>query len=200
LKDLNVFEIALISNMIIGAIIRFPYEKMNKKFAKKDSNHNFKEKFFLILTFTGGMTLPILYFLTPWFDFANFKVNTLLGAVGILIIIPSNWLFLRSHKDLDSQFSPKLEIKESHKLITHGVYKSIRHPMYASLLSNSCCQLLLIGNWVVAPAYLIGLGCLYLTRVGNEEHLMLKHFGSEYSDYANRTYRLFPKLSSKENA
>ena len=199
MKGLNIFEIALIVNMIIGFIIRFPYEKMNSKSPKIDNNHNFKESFFLILTFTGGLTLPILYFLTPWFDFANFEVNYFLGAIGVLLIIPSNWLFWRSHKDLDRQFSPKLEIKESHQLITHGVYKNIRHPMYSALLLNSCCQLLLIGNWVVAPAYLIGLSCLYLTRVGNEENLMLKHFGNEYVAYANRTHRLFPKLSNKVN-
>lgn len=199
MKSLNVFEIALVINMIIGTVIRFPYEKLNRKSVKKDGNYNFRENFFLILTFTGGMTLPILYFLTPWFDFANFKVNAVLGAVGIFMIIPSNWLFWRSHKDLDRQFSPKLEIKESHQLITHGVYRNIRHPMYSALLLNSFCQLLLIGNWVVAPAYLIGLACLYFSRVQNEENLMLKHFGDEYSVYSNRTYRLFPKLSNKEN-
>jgi len=72
--------------------------------------------------------------------------------------------------------------------------------MYAALLLNSCCQLLLIGNWVVAPAYLIGLICLYLNRVRKEEALMLNHFGSEYSQYMNRTYRLFPKLFNRANA
>ena len=197
MKGLNVFEIALIGNMIMGTIIRFPYEIMNKKSGKVDSNHNFKESFFLMLTFTGALTLPILYFLTPWFDFANFRANTLIGTVGVILIIPSNWLFWRSHKDLDRQFSPKLEIKKSHQLITHGVYKHIRHPMYSALLLSSCCQLFLISNWIVAPAYLIALSCLYVARVGNEEKLMLKHFGNEYSAYVNRTYRLFPKLSNK---
>jgi len=56
-------------------------------------------------------------------DFANFKINVYAGVLGILLIIPSNWLFWRSHKDLDRQFSPILEIQESHQLITHGVYK-----------------------------------------------------------------------------
>lgn len=195
MKGLNVFEISLIVNMVVGTIIRFPYERKNRK-----ANHSAKDRFFLVLTFTGAMTLPFLYFLSPWFDFANFKVNVFVGAVGMLLIIPSNWLFWRSHKDLDRQFSPILEIQESHQLITHGVYKNIRHPMYSALLLNSCCQLLLIGNWVVAPAYLIGFGCLYLSRVRNEENLMLKQFGSEYSSYINRTHRLFPKLFIKANA
>ena len=117
----------------------------------------------------------------------------------MLLIIPSNWLFWRSHKDLDRQFSPILEIQESHKLITHGVYKNIRHPMYAALLLNSCCQLLLIGNWVVAPAYLIALSGLYLSRVEKEEMLMLKQFGGEYSSYMNKSYRLFPRFFNKVN-
>lgn len=194
MRGFNIFEVVLLVNIALGILIRFPYEKINRSSRTIDNSHDLREKFFLILTFTGGGTLPFLFFVTPWFDFANFKVHTLTGMLGVLLVIPSNWLFWRSHKDLDRQFSPKLEIKDSHRLITEGVYKNIRHPMYAALFLNSLCQLLLIGNWVVAPAYLIALTCLYFNRVGNEENLMLKHFGAEYSAYLNRTNRLFPKL------
>jgi protein-S-isoprenylcysteine O-methyltransferase Ste14 len=43
------------------------------------------------------------------------------------------WLFYRSHADLGTNWSITLEIREQHRLITQGVYRRIRHPMYSAL-------------------------------------------------------------------
>lgn len=192
MNSINYFEICVVINMIAGFCIRLPYERLNERTAKTEASHDHLEQVILVLTFTGGLTLPFLYFLTPWFGFADYHTHFLAGLAGVCLSVPGNWLFWRSHKDLDRQFSTRLDLQTSHKLITHGVYQHIRHPMYAALLILATAQMCLIENWFVGPAYLFGILALYFYRVGDEEAFMLKHFGAEYSRYLERTNRLIP--------
>jgi protein-S-isoprenylcysteine O-methyltransferase Ste14 len=37
------------------------------------------------------------------------------------------WLFWRSHADLGRNWSPSLELREGHELVTEGVYRYVRH-------------------------------------------------------------------------
>ena len=60
----------------------------------------------------------------------------------------SLWLFWRSHADLGKNWSVSLEVRQGHQLIKHGVYRSIRHPMYASIWLWCLAQGLLLENWL----------------------------------------------------
>ena len=152
----------------------------------------------LIMAFGGGMILPLFYLFTPIFNFADFELPFPAGFGGTCLTVPALWLFWRSHKDLDRQWSPKLEIRESHRLITKGIYCYIRHPMYSSTFLAALCQLLLIGNWIVGPSYMAGFGLLYITRISREESQMLEEFGEEYKEYMKTTNRLIPTNRQKQ--
>jgi protein-S-isoprenylcysteine O-methyltransferase Ste14 len=95
---------------------------------------------------------------------------------------------------LGRNFSIKLVIREQHALVTTGVYRVIRHPMYASALLWSFGQALLLPNWATALAGLFGFCILYCGRVRREETLMLKTFGPSYEEYMMRTKRLVPHI------
>jgi protein-S-isoprenylcysteine O-methyltransferase Ste14 len=79
-------------------------------------------------------------------------------------------------------------------LITHGVYRTIRHPMYASGSLLSLAQALLLQNWVAGPAGVVAFLPLYFVRVPREEQMMLDHFGDDYRSYAAQTGRIVPRL------
>jgi protein-S-isoprenylcysteine O-methyltransferase Ste14 len=85
-----------------------------------------------------------------------------------------------------------LEVREQHQLITQGVYRRIRHPMYSALLLYSLGQALVIPNWVAGPANLIAFTILFALRVSAEEKMMFEGFGDEYTAYSSRTKRLIP--------
>jgi protein-S-isoprenylcysteine O-methyltransferase Ste14 len=89
-------------------------------------------------------------------------------------------LFWRSHRDLGKNWSPSLEISAQQTLISHGVYRTIRHPMYASGWLSSLAQALLMQNWVAGPA---GVVALYFVGVAREEQMMLDHFGDAYRSF-----------------
>ena len=196
MHNLGNFDFVFIVMLVCCFIIRIPFHTRNERLKKVKSQITLAEKLNFMLVFTGSTTLPVLYIFSPWFNFANYSVNTYVGVAGVMFAAFGLWLFWRSHKDLGVQFSPMLEIKEDHKLVVNGVYKRIRHPMYTSIFILSFAQLSLLGNWVVGPAYFFAFLSLYLFRVNHEEKLMLSCYGQEYSEYVKRTGRLIPLLKN----
>ena len=101
-------------------------------------------------------------------------------------------MFRLTHKALGRMWSVSLQLKQDHKLITSGIYRRLRHPMYTAFWLMALAQALLLPNWIAGPAGLVGFGFLFFSRVGPEERLMEKAFGQEYRDYKARTKRVLP--------
>jgi hypothetical protein len=77
------------------------------------------------------------------------------------------------------------------KLITTGVYKYIRHPMYASLLYLTWG--IALKNPTVVILILAGItSCLLLLTVLTEERENKEYFGDEYRRYMKHTKRFIP--------
>jgi len=85
-------------------------------------------------------------------------------------------------------------VRESHTLVTTGVYRHLRHPMYSGFWLMALAQLCMLPNWVAGPAGLIGFGILFFGRVDREERMMLAAFGDEYRAYMLRTKRIIPGI------
>jgi protein-S-isoprenylcysteine O-methyltransferase Ste14 len=190
----GVIDGVFIAMFVLCFIIRAPLEVRNRKIGTVESRKGAMERFCLLLVFTGSTTMPLLYLLTPWFRFADYDVALSQGVLGTGFAVVGVALFWKSHHDLGRQFSPTLELKEAHRLVSDGIYSRIRHPMYTALFAIAAAQLLLIGNAVVAPAFLLTFGLLYVARIDHEEAMMLAHFGGAYADYQARTNRLLPSF------
>ena len=63
-----------------------------------------------------------------------FQVNFIFSFIGFLLIIISSIVMLISIKDLGNNLSPFPRPIANGNLITSGIYGSIRHPMYYSLI------------------------------------------------------------------
>jgi protein-S-isoprenylcysteine O-methyltransferase Ste14 len=100
----------------------------------------------------------------------------------------------RSHKDLGKNFSLTTQTKEKQTLVTTGVYKKIRHPMYTAHLVWAIAQAILLQNWIAGPTFLLSNLLLYIRRIPIEEEMMIKEFGNEYQKYMEKTGRLLPKF------
>lgn len=55
-----------------------------------------------------------------------------LAVAGVGLLAASAWLFHRSHTDLGRNWTPQVQLRAEQDLVTTGVYRRIRHPMYAS--------------------------------------------------------------------
>ena len=151
------------------------------------------ETLVLIVTVTG-FVVPIVWLATSHFAFADYYGYLLPLTAGCLCYALSLWLLSRVAWNLGKFWSPTLQLKENHQLVTKGVYRRIRHPMYLSLLVFSVGNALALPNYVAGPAMMVAMLVLIAFRVGPEERMLLEEFGEEYEAYRNRSYRLIPGL------
>ncbi|MFQ6085803.1 MAG: isoprenylcysteine carboxylmethyltransferase family protein [Candidatus Bathyarchaeia archaeon] len=105
-------------------------------------------------------------------------------------------LFLWVHHTLGKYFSPELELKEQHKLVSRGPYRWVRHPMYSVSFTLFIALSIVSANWLLSLLTVITIISVY-ARIGKEEAMMVERFGDEYRDYMTRTGRLLPRLFRK---
>jgi protein-S-isoprenylcysteine O-methyltransferase Ste14 len=136
--------------------------------------------------------IPAIYVASGFPSVAEYPARPLPIALGAVVYATAMWLFRRSHKDLGRNWSISLEIRDQHRLVSNGIYRLIRHPMYTAFWLMGLGQALLLPNWVAGGAGLVGFGVLYFLRIDHEERMMIQTFGDEYRSYMTRTKRIIP--------
>jgi len=140
-----------------------------------------------------SVTYPLLifgsvgeYFLIPR------EINLWISGIAIGIMGLRIWLKWWAMVTLGEYWSVQIEIRESHKLITDGPYRYIRHPAYLSNLMEY------FGIPLIANAYytLMGVVLVYLPlnliRLHLEEKELIKKFGKEYETYRKKVPAFLP--------
>ncbi len=148
----------------------------------------------LVVVGTVGQVLPLVWLATRDFAFADYPAHPAALIAGAMLYGCGLWLLHRTNTDLGKHWSPSLELKEDHRLVTDGVYRQIRHPMYLSLLIFAAGQTLALPNYVAGPASLVTMIVVVAFRLRAEERLMIEEFGDAYEAYRKRTDRLIPGL------
>ena len=111
------------------------------------------------------------------------QVSTLSYLVGFLIIIIAFIIMLVSFKDLGRNLSPFPRPLNNSKLVTAGIYRFMRHPMYYSLI------LISIGVFIIKLSiyYLlltISLALIIKFKIALEEKYLMNKF-KNYLLYKN---------------
>ena len=192
---MNLFKITYWLALIAQIIIRAPIDKARKKEKIAEQRVTSQEKLLVSLLAVGGLLFPLIYSVTTWLNFANYTLPTWAGWVGVLLIILALIVFWRAHADLKTNWSPSLEIREKHELITDGIYSTIRHPMYASQWILVIAHPLLLQNWLAGWLNLVIFIFFYSLRVRAEEKMMIDTFGGQYRAYMQKTGAIFPKFN-----
>jgi protein-S-isoprenylcysteine O-methyltransferase Ste14 len=172
--------------------IRGFYKQRTKSNQIAIGRMDFLEKALLVLLIPGALVLPLVYLFTPWLGFADYRLPMGADLCGLLLMLAALYLFWRSHADLGENWSQTLEVRKGHQLVTHGVYRSIRHPMYAALWLWFAAQSLILQNWLAGLYPLVAFAMMYFIRTPREEQMMREFFGEQYVDYMRRTGRVFP--------
>jgi protein-S-isoprenylcysteine O-methyltransferase Ste14 len=179
---------------LVGQIvIRYPYRNNPKS---GDPNHPYESRTEKVLLWllSAALIPALIYTFTGWLDFANYRLSDWMGWLGAAILAGGLFVFWRAHTDLSSYWSPTLEIYKDHKLVTSGIYRTIRHPMYASQWLFVIAQCLILQNWIAGPVNLIIFIPFYILRVQAEENMLLKTFGEEYRIYREQTGSVIPRF------
>ncbi len=178
-------------------VIRMPFERQRRRERFSVDRVTGQERALIGVLFLGSFFIPAAYALTPWLNDADYgwshRTKVRAGGIGTILLAAALWLFWRAHADLGANWSPSLQLRAEHELVTRGVYRRIRHPMYASQWLWSIAQPLLLQNWIAGWSSAALFLPLYLARVPQEERMMIEQFGDAYRAYTQQTGRILPR-------
>jgi protein-S-isoprenylcysteine O-methyltransferase Ste14 len=170
--------------------LRVPHVRRSRKTRVVRDVMDWREKTRLAVSLAGLGVIPLLASL---YEPADRAFSQPLAVLGAALAVAALVMFHLTHRALGRNWSVSLQMRESHTLVTEGVYARIRHPMYSAFWLWAIAQALLLPNWIAGLSGIVGFGTLYVLRVGPEEAMMAENFGQDYTDYMARTGRLWPK-------
>lgn len=183
---------ALVLIMVGWYVIRFRYARRSRRTPVARSARGRLETVLLTISLTGLGIVPFVYVAIGFPAFADYAFRPTLAWLGLVFAIASLVMFRLTHRALGRNWSISLELRQNHRLITEGVYRHMRHPMYTAFWLWAVAQALLLPNWFAGLAGIVGFGALFFGRIAREERMMMESFGDEYRAYMQRTYRIIP--------
>jgi len=113
------------------------------------------------------------------------------SIVGLALIVLGLILTFVAASTLRRFYSPSLRVRRDHQLITHGVYRFVRHPFYTGV-GLSTIGVLVVAGSLYGLLILLALIPLLVNRIRIEEQMMTAQFGETYRAYARGTKKLIP--------
>ncbi|KAF8621638.1 hypothetical protein AX15_007656 [Amanita polypyramis BW_CC] len=124
------------------------------------------------------------YLLALYF-WPNSKSNNLVSAVGVFMVLFGQALRSAAMIHASTNFSHSLATykRESHKLVTGGVYAWFRHPSYAGFFYWALGTQLVLQNPLSFIVFFALLWRFFYYRTRAEEKTLIKFFGDNYVQY-----------------
>ena len=137
----------------------------------------------------------VLFNLDGWFH-DPFSWHQLISwpvlVVSLYLLIHSLVLLKRSgRQDAKRSDAPMLDFEKTTALVTDGIYRYIRHPMYSSLLFLAWGVFFKSPSWVDGLIVMVATLALVATA-RTEEAEDVRFFGEAYQDYMRRSKRFIP--------
>ena len=116
----------------------------------------------------------------------------LLLLVGLAMLWGGIALRVWAVRTLGPRFRTVVMIDDDHQLITTGPYRLLRHPSYAGSLLTLAGIGVALGNWLSLLLAVLGALIGFTRRIPIEEAVLQTRFGTAYTAWAQRTWRLVP--------
>ena len=117
--------------------------------------------------------------------------------IGLLILIIGCIINIIGRINLGKNWSNQIKIYDDHSLVSNGVYKIVRHPLYASIIWMFFGASLIYSNYLAFLANLIIFIPFMYYRAKQEETLLKNEF-IDYKDYQIKVGMFFPKLFTRK--
>ncbi len=175
---------------VVFAVLSIPILWMSRRSLLHPTSHGFSRFF----AFEAILALVVLN-APHWFAHpfgAQQLVSWLLLFVSAILVAWGVVLLRRFGRSRPTtEVSPVFEWENTKSLVTTGVYRYIRHPMYSSLLFLAWGALL--KSVSISTLVLAGVTTLAIATTAKvEEAENVDRFGQEYRDYMKKTRRFVP--------
>jgi len=114
-----------------------------------------------------------------------------LRATGTVMVLGATALMLAAQLDLGASWRVGIDQGARPGLVTGGLYRYSRNPIYVAMLAAVMGFALLLPSWI-SLGLLIGAGLGIRRHVRDEEAYLARTYGEEYRRYAARVGRFVP--------
>jgi protein-S-isoprenylcysteine O-methyltransferase Ste14 len=183
----------LLSVLSLGGYFRYKAEREGGRMKSTEGNRLVVLLRLLALLVVGPL---LVYLVNPdWVAWARVPLPDWVrwtAAVVAVCTLPGFYWLLAS---IGTNITATQGTRVGHKLVTHGPYHWVRHPLYSIGFVFVICLTLLTALWWMAVAMGAPLAIL-LWRTPKEEARLVETFGDDYRDYMKRTGRFLPRWDS----
>jgi protein-S-isoprenylcysteine O-methyltransferase Ste14 len=136
----------------------------------------------------------ILYLINPqWMAWAWLPLPDWVRWISVgtaAMAIPLIYCLFAS---IGTNITQTVGVREEHQLVTQGIYKWVRHPLYVVSALFFLSFALIAANGFIAAAIIVVFFFLLL-RLPQEEERLIERFGDAYREYMAQTGRFLPKM------
>lgn len=189
---------------ILAAVIFFTcigISAYHRRKADKDSDEKVSRKVdgsvMMTLIRIGGLVLwlsPVIYLLNPgWMAWSKIGLPEWARWLGVAIGATCAGLVYWLFSSIGSGITPTSATRKEHTLVTNGIYRWVRHPLYSVGSSLFIAIGMMADNWFIAMLGVLTF-ILMALRLPKEEANLIEKFGNEYREYMKTTGAFLPKL------
>ncbi|MFX1394426.1 MAG: methyltransferase family protein [Promethearchaeota archaeon] len=200
----QIFLLIYITILVAGYALTYGrVEGKHEKSISEEFGRTTKVKIFGIcfsLIFLIWIALIVLYFFIydsiNWFFKISILDNDLIKIIAMNIMCFAFILIILFITNVGESIKNEVISGEKSQLITSGIYRYIRHPVYTAFILG------VLGTFLIIPNLLMFLFLLFTVIImyghSHEEEKILKEmYGSEYEEYRKKAGRFLPKLKRK---
>lgn len=175
--------------VIIAVLIDFMefHEKNNIK----------KRKNSIVETGTMFLFFFLFYYLVRFnVGYISVQISPVFIAINIIcmiIVMIGAWVNIAGRFKLGKNWSNQIKIYKDHTFVSSGVYSTVRHPLYASLVWMFLASSVVYMNYL-ALISVLSIFIPFMYYRAKQEEVMLSAEFKDYRQYQERVGMFFPKI------
>lgn len=123
----------------------------------------------------------------------NLTIEAVLTISGAVLVFLGSLVNVLGRLRLKDNWANQVTIYEHQMLVTTGVYRFARHPLYASIIWMLLGGCLIYLNYLALASVVFVFIPMMIYRARQEEKFLLLEF-QEYADYRKRVWMFSPKM------
>ncbi|XP_074592229.1 putative protein-S-isoprenylcysteine O-methyltransferase [Curcuma longa] len=135
-----------------------------------------------------AMTCALMEYAIEFHFFPSLKEHWLVSNIGLMMVLFGEFIRKAAILTAGRSFTHMIRryYEDDHELITHGIYRFVRHPGYSGFFIWAAGTQVMLCNPVSFIGFVAVVWRFFYTRIPYEEFFLRQFFGSLYAEYARR--------------
>ncbi|KAF6167096.1 hypothetical protein GIB67_041351 [Kingdonia uniflora] len=135
-----------------------------------------------------AMGFSILEYILEVYFFPQMKEQWWISNIGLVFVVIGEIIRKVAVITAGRAFTHIIRIRQedNHELVTHGIYRFVRHPGYCGFFIWATGTQIMLCNPLCTVAFMLVVWRFFSTRIPYEEYFLRQFFGPQYEEYARR--------------